>query len=94
MAVTYVDPAAEESPPAEPYELFLDVTRRPLTIGLIANAFPDATNFTDCLETALTTALPGVTLKRYQKPNVEPVGAEVLAGIGTECDGVISVWGH
>jgi len=92
--VTYVDPAAEESPPAEPYELFLNMEQRPLTIGLLANAFPDATNFTDCLETALTAVLPGVTFKRYQKASVDPVLPEMLDEITAACDGVISVWGH
>jgi hypothetical protein len=94
MAVTYVDPAAEETPPAEPYELFLDMEQRPLTIGLLANAFPDATNFTDCLESALTAALPGVTFRRYQKTSVDPVLPEMLDAIASECDGVVSVWGH
>ena len=94
MAVTYVDPAAEESTPAEPYELFLDITRRPLTIALLANSFPDATNFTDCIETALNAALPGVTLKRYQKSSVDPVLHAMHAEITADCDGLIAVWGH
>ena len=94
MAVTYVDPAAEESTPAEPYELFLDVERRPLTIGLLANAFPDAANFTDCLEVALAAAMPGATFKRYQKASVDPVLPEMLAEIAAECDGMVAVWGH
>lgn len=94
MAVTYVDPAAEESIPAQPYELFLDLSRRPLTLGLIANAFPDATSFMDAVERTLRTTLPGVTLNRYQKPSVEPVSAEQLSRIVAECDGVLAAWGH
>jgi hypothetical protein len=94
MAVTYVDPAAEDSKPAEPYELFLDMAQRPLTIGLVANAFPDATNFTNCLETALIAALPGVTFKRFQKTSVDPVPDAMLVEITAECDGMVSVWGH
>ena len=94
MTITYVDPAAEESTPAEAYELFLDMNQRPLTIGLLANAFPDATNFTDCLESALTAALPGVTFKRYQKASVDPVLPAMLDEIVAGCDGLISVWGH
>ncbi len=94
MTITYLDPAAEESTPAEPYELFLDVSQRPLTIGLLANAFPDATNFTNCLETALTSALPGVTFRRYQKASVDPVLQEMLEEITADCDGLISIWGH
>jgi hypothetical protein len=94
MAVTYLDPAAEESPPAEPYELFLDLTRRPLTLGLVANAFPDATNFMDAIEVCVAEALPGVTLKRYQKSSVDPVTPEMLDAIARECDGMLAAWGH
>lgn len=94
MAVTYLDPAAEESTPAEPYELFLDLARRPLTLGLVANAFPDATNFMDAVAREIAAALPGVTLKRYQKPTVEPVSEAMLAEIARECDGLLAAWGH
>lgn len=94
MAVTYVDPAAEESTPAEPYEHFLDLQRRPLTIGLLANSFPDATSFMDCIESVVAGALPGVTIKRYQKPNVDPVAPEILEAITRECDGLVAAWGH
>ena len=94
MPVTYVDPAAETSPPPEPYELYVDISKRPLTIGLVANAFPDATNFTNCLETSLSAALPGATFKRYQKANVDPVQSTMLSEIAAVCDAVVSVWGH
>lgn len=94
MSVTYVDPAAEASTPAEPYELFLDFTKQPVTLGLLANAFPDATNFTDCVEAALAEQLPGVTLLRYQKSSVDPVLPDMLKDIADRCDGVIAIWGH
>jgi hypothetical protein len=94
MAVTYVDPAAEQSTPAEPYELFLDMEQRPLTIALLANAFPDATNFTNCLEAALRARLPGVTFRRYQKPSVDPIAPEMLQKLAGECDGMVAAWGH
>lgn len=94
MAVTYLDPAAEESVPAEPYELFVDLARRPLTLGLIANSFPDATNFMDAIEREVVAALPGVTVKRYQKPTVDPLSDDMLAEIAMECDGLLAAWGH
>ena len=94
MPVVYLDPAAEESVPAEPYQLFLDLARRPLTLGLIANAFPDATNFMDAVAREVAAMLPGVTLKRYQKPTVEPVSEKMLAEITGECDGLLAAWGH
>ena len=94
MAVTYVDPAAEESTPAEPYELFLDLAQRPLTIGLVANAFPDATNFMDAVESVLNQTLSGVTFKRYQKLSVDPMSQAMLVDIVADCDGLLAAWGH
>ncbi len=94
MTVTYLDPAAEESTPAEPYELFLDPAKPGLTIGLLANAFPDATNFMDCVEVALRELSPSTTFLRYQKPSVEPVAPELLSEITAACDGLIAAWGH
>ena len=94
MSVTYLDPAAEESTPAEPYELFLDLTKRPLTLGILANAFPDATNFMDAVAREVAAALPGVTLKRYQKANVDPLTESMLADVVRDCDGLLAAWGH
>ena len=34
------------------------------------------------------------TLRRYQKPAVDPVSPKVLAEIGRDCDGVVAAWGH
>ena len=94
MSITYVDPAAEATTPAEPYELFLDFGNQPITLGLLANAFPDAANFTDCVEAALKEHVPGVTLRRYQKLSVDPVLPDMLQDIADNCDGVVAIWGH
>ena len=94
MAIQYLDPSAEEGVPVESYEIFLDTERRPLTIGLLANAFPDAGNFLDRVEEALAARLPGAEFRRYQKPNVLPVDPEELARITAECDGLVAAWGH
>jgi hypothetical protein len=94
MTIEYLDPAAEESAPVEQYGLKLDLAKRPLTLGLIANSFPDARNFMDHVERALADLLPGATLRRYQKPAVDPVSPKVLAEIERECDGVVAAWGH
>ena len=93
MAVTFLDPTAEGGIPAEPYELFVD-TSGPIRLGLIANAFTDGTRFMDKLETALATALPQATFRRYQKPNVAPVTDEQIEAITDECDAVVTAWGH
>ena len=94
MTIAYLEPTAEKAAPPEHYTLRLNTAKQPLTLGLIANSFPDATNFMDCMERALAELLPGATLKRYQKPTVEPVNDKTLNRIRTECDGVIAAWGH
>ena len=94
MAVTYLDPTPEATTPVEPYELFLNLAERPLKLGLLANAFPDATNFMDAVERHITGLVPGVTILRYQKPSVEPMSDEMLADIARDCDGLVAAWGH
>lgn len=94
MSVTYLDPSGEPSTPITAYDRRLDVSRRPLTLGLIANSFPDAKPFTDCLEKALAKLLPEALFKRYQKPTTDPIGKEALAKVIAECDAVIAAWGH
>ena len=94
MTITYLEPTAEKAAPPEPYTLKLDTRKRPLTLALIANSFPDSTNFMDCVERALAGLLPGATLKRYQKPTVDPINDKMLARIRQECDGVLAAWGH
>jgi hypothetical protein len=93
MTVLYLDPTAEAPIPAEAYELFAN-TDGPLTIGLVANSFPDGTRFMDKLELALNEARPNATIRRYQKPSVLPVTDEQLAAITSECDAAIAAWGH
>lgn len=93
MTVTYLDPTAEAPIPAEAYELFANV-EGPITIGLVANSFPDGTRFMDKLELALNEARPNVTIRRYQKPSVLPVTDEQLGAITSECDAAIAAWGH
>ena len=93
MPVTFLDPTAEAGKPVEAYELFAD-TSRPLTIGLLANAFPDGVEFMDKLESELATALPQASFRRYKKPNVAPVTSDLIEAITEECDAVIAAWGH
>jgi hypothetical protein len=94
MTISYLEPTAEPAAPQDDYTLRLDCSRRPLVLGLLANSFPDSRNFMDCVEEALTGLLPGAVFKRYQKPTVDPVAANVLADIARDCQGVVAGWGH
>ena len=94
MSITYVDPTGQPSSPVQPYDLHLDLSKRPLRIALIANTFPDIPRFVDCVEKALKPLLPGATLKVWQKPSVEPVTPKVLEEILAQSDAVVAALGH
>ncbi|MEQ8661236.1 MAG: hypothetical protein RLW62_10495 [Gammaproteobacteria bacterium] len=65
------------------------------TIGLLANGFPDSVAFLDALETALAAALPDVNFARYAKPGASaPASAALVARIATECDALVTAYGH
>lgn len=94
MAVRYVDPRAETATPVEPYELSVDL-HRPVTIGLLANGFPDSVAFLDHVGAALTEALPAVTLERYDKGDASTIASdEMLAALEAGCQAVVAAYGH
>lgn len=95
MAVTYVDPRAETATPVEPYELSVDLHGGPVTIGLLANGFPDSVAFLDLVGAALREALPDVSLRRYDKGDASTIASdEMLATIEAECGAVVAAYGH
>ena len=93
--VEFLDPRAEPGMPVEPYELSIDVTNGPVTIGLLANGFPDSVNFLDRVEEALTAQVPGVSFQRYDKGDASSVVSDVmLDSIVSECKAVVAAYGH
>lgn len=94
MTIRYVDPRAEPSRAAEPYTLSLDIASKPVTLGLIANSFPDATRFMNHVETALRAAIPTLDIVRYAKPDTSPARADMRLEIERKCDAVVSAYGH
>ena len=50
MTVEFVDPRAEPGVAIEPYALRLDAGRADLTIGVVANGFPDSVAFLEELD--------------------------------------------
>jgi len=94
MTISYLEPTAERAAPPEPYEHRVDCATRPLTLGLVVNSFPDSANFMNHVERALAELLPGATLKRYQKPNVDPISEATLEEVARDCDAVVASWGH
>jgi hypothetical protein len=95
MAVLFVDPRATSETLVTPYELAVDLHGDALSVGLLANGFPDSVAFLDQVEAALGESLPRVTFKRYNKRNASAIASEeMLATIASECGAVVAAYGH
>lgn len=94
MVVEMVDPRAEPGTPVEPYELSVPLGED-LTVGLLANGFPDSVAFLDRVGEALAEAVPGLRLARYDKGDASSVASEeMLDSIVAECRAVVAAYGH
>lgn len=96
MTITFLEPRAEPGLPTDPYAVARFDRTVPVTIGLLANGFPDSVAFLDEVEKALLAVAPaGTTTKRYAKPNASVVVSDkVLGSIAAECSAVIAAYGH
>ena len=95
MTVEFVDPRAEPGVAIESYALRLDAGRADLTIGVVANGFPDSVAFLEELAPALRDTLPGVRVVAFAKPNPSVVANDTLLdAMAAECDGVVAAYGH
>lgn len=93
--IEFEDPRAEPGAPVDPYELSIDVAAAPVTIGLVANGFPDSEAFLDQVEKALAIELPSASFRRWNKANASATISdamldEVIAGT----DAVVGAYGH
>jgi hypothetical protein len=95
MPVTFVDPRAEPATPVEAYELAVELRGQAVTIGLLANGFPDSVAFLDQVEAELAALLPDAAFRRYDKGDASSVvSTELLASIVAECGAVVAAYGH
>ena len=94
MPIQYHDPRAVRLAPPVPYQLKAKLDG-PLSVGLLANGFPDSVAFLDAVQAALAPALPAASFKRYDKGNPSiPANEDLLTRIAAECDVVASAYGH
>jgi hypothetical protein len=94
MTVHYHDPRAEPLTPAEPYRLAADLSG-PITIGMLANGFPDSDTFLEHVAAALAERLPAAGFRHYNKGNASiRVTEEMLAAITGECGALVAAYGH
>ena len=95
MSVEFLDPRAEPGAPVEPYALSVDPGSRPVTIGLVANGFPDSEPFLDQVEKALAVALPDADFRRWNKRNASSMISDaMLSEVVADCDAVVGAYGH
>ena len=93
--ITFLDPRSEPGAPVEPYELSIDAEAAPLTVGLVANGFPDSEEFLDQVEKALAVAVPHASFQRWNKNNASAViSDEMLDEVVGECQAVVAAYGH
>ena len=93
--IEFVDPRAEPSMAIEAYTLSIDPTEGSISIGLLANGFPDSVAFLDRVEAALQQKLPQAEFRHYDKGDPSSViSNEMLDTVVDECDAVVSALGH
>ena len=94
MTIQFHDPRGETRVAPQPYDLSLPDLDEPV-IGLLANGFPDSVAFLDAVETALAEARPNARFVRYLKPGASaPADDALVARIATECDALVTAYGH
>ncbi len=93
MAIEYLDPRAEPAERETPYEL--SAGGGALTIGLLANGFPDSVPFLDAVGESLRRVRPDVQVRAWNKGNASMIADDRLMGEITDgCDAVVAAYGH
>ena len=93
MAIEYLDPTAEPAEAVNPYEL--SAGDGALTVGLLANGFPDSVPFLDAVGKSLRRVRPDLEVRAWNKGNASMVADDQLMGeITEECDAVVAAYGH
>lgn len=94
MKVSFHDPRGSSRVAAEAYTCRATLAGTPV-IGLLANNFPDSVEFLDAIERALAVAMPDARFERYLKPNAStPAKNELVERIASECDALVTAYGH
>lgn len=93
MAIEYLDPQADPGEPITSYEL--SAGSGALTIGLLANGFPDSVPFLDAVGESLRRVRPDVEVRAWNKGNASMVADDqLMSEITDSCDAVVAAYGH
>ena len=96
--VKYLNPRASTAVETETYDLAHDVRVNDgsgVTVGLLANGFPDSELFLTKIASALERRLPNVETRLWNKGNAGvPARGGLLAEIASTCQVAIAAYGH
>ncbi|MBT4162481.1 MAG: hypothetical protein HOC70_02300 [Gammaproteobacteria bacterium] len=94
--IEYHNPEAEVGIQNYPYELSIAIRgANAVSVGFLANGFPDSENFLTSLEQAMKDLEPGIEVHAYNKGNASvPANDELLNQIKGDCQAVIAAYGH
>lgn len=96
--VEFLDPRARTATAIEVYDLAQDIRANDgegVTVGLLANGFPDSELFLTKIAGVLEARLPSIKIKLWNKGNAGvPASAEMLAEITSSCQVAIAAYGH
>ena len=93
--IEFHDPRARTEVPETPYDLAIDLEREPgVTVGFLANGFPDSPAFLEALAAAISRRV-SITARHWNKGNASiPASPEILREIEASCRAVVAAYGH
>ena len=65
MTIEYLDPRSEPGLPVDPYNLKINLKKPGVSVGLLANGFPDSVNFLNEVGIALKNRVPEYRLTGF-----------------------------
>ncbi len=96
--IEFHDPRGDVGIEAESYDLSCDITvnqGQGMTVGLLANGFPDSDNFLTAIGDGLQRRLPNITIRNWNKGNASiPAPQHMLDEIKASCQVAIAAYGH
>jgi len=94
--IEYHNPEATTDVDITPYDLSVAIKgANNISVGFLANGFPDSEKFLIALEAAMQDLEPGIEVYSYNKGNASvAAGDELLEDIRGSCHAVIAAYGH
>ncbi len=94
--IQFHDPRARSAVQTEPYGRRISIeSSGVLTLGLLANGFPDSVEFLHAVGKALAERHSGLQLRHYDKGNASAGASdELIRTISAECQAAVTAYGH